>query len=98
MRNVEKKRGHKDSKLMRVCSISEQMFRCQLIHFLKKKIYLFIFGHPGPLLLLGFSLVVVSSGYAILWLQCSGFSFCGAPALEHKGFSNCSFWAIEQSQ
>ena len=79
MRNVEEKCGHKDSKLMRVCSISEQMFRCQLIHFLKRK-NLFIFGHPGPLLLLGFSLVVGNSGYTILWLQCLGFSFCGAQA------------------
>ena len=39
---------------------------------LKKKIYLFIFGSAGSLLLHGLSLVVESGGYSSL--QCMGFS------------------------
>ena len=37
-----------------------------------------------------------SSGeWGLLWLQCTGFSYYGAQALGHMGFSSCSFRVLE---
>ena len=64
-----------------------------MLHFLKKFIYLFIFGCVGYLLLhVGFSLVVASGGYCSL--QCVGFSLwwlfllCSMGS-RCMGFSSC---------
>ena len=58
------------------------------------KIYIYIFGCAGSLLLcVGFSLVVASTGYPVvvertLAFHSGGFCCCGAQAVPHAGVSN----------
>ena len=64
-------------------------------------IILFIFGCAGSSLLRGLfsscsKLGLLSS--CGLWASyCGGSSYCGEPALGHKGFRSCSAWALEHS-
>ena len=75
-------------------AFSLYVYVCVQILSLKKN-YLFIFGCSGSLLLhAGFFFQLRQVGAIVcyrVWAlsHCNGFSYCGARALEHTGFSSC---------